>query len=202
MNKNKSFNKSILLYILIGIVAILFLWPASSEIIQEGLMKIGILPTQTEKTTSNTDTNQGTESSMVLLESVSLSNQEGNIIQTQNLTGKVVFINFWATWCGPCRAEMPSIQKLYDKYKDNDQVEFLLVEIEKDHQGAEAFLKEESLNLPIYFPESPIPQAWLSDAIPSTVVLNKQGHLAFDHKGMADYSSKEFEDFLITLINQ
>jgi len=202
MNKKKSFNKRILLYILIAIVAILLLWPSSRVAMHDGLMKIGVLPTKVEKVTSDKSAHQGAESSMVLLESVSLSDQTGKIIQTQNLTGKVVFINFWATWCGPCRAEMPSIQKLYDKYKGNDQVEFLLVEIENDHEGAEAFLKEEKLNLPIYFPESQIPQAWLSDAIPSTVVLNKQGHLAFDHKGMADYSSKEFEDFLITLINQ
>jgi len=202
MDKNRSSNKRIVLYILIALVAILFLWPASRKAGHDGLIKIGLLQPKIEKTQPHSGKKPSEDSSMILLESVTLSDQKGAIIQTQNLTGKVVFINFWATWCGPCRAEMPSIQKLYDKYKDNEQVVFLLVEIEKDQEGAKKFLEEEKLNLPIYFPESQIPQTWLSDAIPSTVVLNKQGHLAFDHKGMADYASKEFEDFLITLINQ
>jgi len=201
MADKKSSKKNILSWVLIAIVAILVLTPSTRVAIQQGLMKIGLfkpdVPAQV-----NTDASASSATPMVMTETVTLSDESGKTIQTHDLKGKVVFINFWATWCGPCRAEMPSIQKLYDKYKDNDNVVFMLVEIEHNLDGAKAFLAKEKLNMPIYFPESDIPTTWLSNAIPSTIVLNKQGTLAFDHKGMADYSTKEFEDFLISLINQ
>ncbi|MGX1754133.1 TlpA family protein disulfide reductase [Sphingobacterium sp. NPDC055346] len=198
MAEKKNNTKNILSWVLIIVLAILVLTPTTRTAIQRGLMKIGLfnpsIPKQTAAEPSATP--------MVMTETVTLSDDTGKRIQTHELQGKVVFINFWATWCGPCRAEMPSIQKLYDKYKDNDKVVFMLVEIEHNAEGAKAFMEKEKLNMPIYYPESEIPTTWLSGSIPSTVVLNKQGALAFDHKGMADYSTKEFEDFMISLINQ
>ena len=53
-----------------------------------------------------------------------LDKMSGGVLDVEDLKGKVVFINFWATWCPPCIAEMPSIQKLYDKYKDNPEIAF------------------------------------------------------------------------------
>jgi thiol-disulfide isomerase/thioredoxin len=205
MAEKKNSTKNILSWVLIVVLAILVITPTTRVAIQRGLMKIGLfkpdVPEQPTPTPSAANSEQSA-SPMVMTETVTLSDETGKTVQTHNLQGKVVFINFWATWCGPCRAEMPSIQKLYDKYKDNEKVVFMLVEIEHNLEGAKEFLAKEKLNMPIYFPESDIPATWLSNSIPSTVVLNKQGQLAFDHKGMADYSTKEFEDFLISLINQ
>jgi len=199
MTEKKNNKKNIISWVIIAVLALVVLLPSTRSILQQGLMKIGLFKPDIPAQNSETST---PISSMVMTDAVTLSDESGKTLQTSELKGKVVFINFWATWCGPCRAEMPSIQKLYDKYKDNDQVQFLLVEIEHDLEGAKNFMTKEKLDLPIYFPESEIPEAWLSNAIPSTVVLNKQGMLAFDHRGMADYSTKEFEDFLISLINQ
>jgi thiol-disulfide isomerase/thioredoxin len=119
-----------------------------------------------------------------------------------DLKGKVVFINFWATWCAPCRAEMPSINVLYDRYKDNANMVFLIVEIEGRKAKAEAFMKEQQLTLPISFPNSDIPKEWLSGSIPSTVILDKAGNVATRHEGMADYSSPDVGKFIQDLINK
>lgn len=199
MEKKKVSKKDITYYVVFAILIGLMIWPTSRTYMQQGLMKIGLFKPNIEKGQVN---NEGSASPMVLTETMSISDQQGNRLSTHDLRGKVVFINLWATWCGPCRAEMPSIQKLYDKYKDNDKIAFLLVEIEHDQEGAIKFLEKENLNLPIYFPESQIPDTWMSGAIPSTVVLNKNGTRVFEHKGMADYSTKEFEDYIISLINE
>ena len=134
--------------------------------------------------------------------SVSFKDASGNIIPVDQLKGKVVFINFWATWCPPCKAEMPSIQTLYNKFKDNNNVLFLLVEIEGDIEGANKFLQQEELSLPIVYPNSAIPQEWLDGAIPTTVILDKKGNLATREEGMRDYSEKSVADFIQNLINQ
>ncbi|SEG74117.1 TlpA family protein disulfide reductase [Sphingobacterium lactis] len=200
MTTQKSKTKNIISWVIIGALALVVLIPDSRVALQRGLMKIGLFKPEVKEQPQTSNASSATP--MVMTESVTLSDETGKTFSTHDLKGKVVFINFWATWCGPCRAEMPSIQAIYDKYKDHEQVAFLLVEVDHNIEGAKAFLAKEKLNLPVYYPESAIPQAWMSDAIPSTVVLNKQGALAFDHKGMADYSTKEFEDFLISLINQ
>ncbi|GAA4176767.1 hypothetical protein GCM10022218_24470 [Sphingobacterium ginsenosidimutans] len=133
---------------------------------------------------------------------VSFVNHLGETVQVADLKGKVVFINFWATWCGPCRAEMPSINVLYDKFKDNPNIVFLIVEIEGDKEKAAAFVKNEKLTLPISYPNSDIPKEWLSESIPSTVILDKGGNLATRHEGMADYSTPDVATFIQDLINK
>lgn len=199
MSKKPISTKNIVYYVLLAIVVLLMVIPSSRIWIQQGMMKIGLFKPNIPQTKS---TSTMTVSPLLAVEAATLSDDSGKSFSTQDLKGKVVFLNFWATWCGPCRAEMPSIQKLYDKYKDHDQIEFLLVEIEHNADGAKEFLAKEKLDLPIFYPESEIPEEWMSGAIPSTVVLDKQGNRVFDHKGMADYSTQEFEDFILSQINK
>jgi len=130
------------------------------------------------------------------------SDDAGQPVDILDLKGKVVFLNFWATWCPPCKAEMPSIQKLVEKFKGNDKVVFMLVEIEHEKDKAHAFLKDNKLKLPIYYPESEIPSEWLGQSIPTTVILDKDGRIAARHEGMADYDRKEVFEFITDLINK
>ncbi len=97
---------------------------------------------------------------------------------------------------------MPSINVLYERYKDDPNIVFLIVEIEGDRAKAEAFMKEQQLILPISFPNSDIPKEWLSGPIPSTVILDKAGKIATRHEGMADYSSPDVGKFMQDLINK
>ena len=134
--------------------------------------------------------------------SISFKSESGEVYDVDELKGKVLFVNFWATWCPPCKAEMPSIQKLYDKFKNNDDIVFLIVEIENDIVGANKFLEQENLTLPIVYPNSGIPETWLAGAIPTTVIVNKLGVLSSREEGMRDYSTKSVENFINKLIDQ
>lgn len=194
--KTKKIVGNVAFVLLIALV----IWPTSRSYFQQMLMKIGLfkpkleVPKQQSEPVANASVNS--------VNTVSFVNHMGETIQVADLKGKVVFINFWATWCPPCRAEMPSINVLYDKFKDNPHVVFLIVEIEGDKDKAAAFVANEKLTLPISYPNSDIPKEWLSESIPSTVILDKEGHLASRHEGMADYSTPDVTKFIQDLIDK
>jgi len=198
--KNKEGKARIWNYVLWGVLLAVFLIPQSRIFLQQQLMKLGFFKPKLETVQEPAPSESTTVETVT--PAASFKDEAGNIYNVPQLKGKVLFINFWATWCPPCKAEMPSIQILYDKFKDNDQVQFFLVEIENDIPGANKFLKQEDLTLPIVYPNSPIPQQWLSGAIPTTVILNKKGELVGREEGMRDYSAKTVEDFIQNLINQ
>ena len=193
--------KNIVSWIVFVVLMGLVLWSPSRIFIQQQLMKIGFFKPKLEKPVEL----EGAEKVSVqdsIDDKASFLNANNVVYDTEQLKGKVLFINFWATWCPPCRAEMPSIQKLYDKFKDNDNIEFLIVEIEGDVEGTEKFLTDQKLKLPIVYPNGEIPSNWLGGAIPTTVILDKSGKIAAKEEGMYDYSTKEVEAFVQNLIDQ
>lgn len=122
----------------------------------------------------------------------SVVNSAGEQINTADLKGKVVFINFWASWCPPCRAEFPSIQKFYDKYKGTENVVFFTVNLDDNPELGKKYLAKENLTLPFLVPSSIIPQELFSGNLPTTVILDKKGNIRLHHAGVGDYSSKSF----------
>ncbi|MEX2591203.1 MAG: TlpA disulfide reductase family protein [Anditalea sp.] len=130
---------------------------------------------------------------------VKFKDENGKTVSLNSLKGKVVFINFWATWCPPCIAEMPSINKLYSEFRDNDKVMFLMVDVDNNRAKSEKFMKKRKFNLPVYTPAGPVPPSYLGGSIPTTLVLNKDGKVVFKHEGMSDFSNGEFKSFLTKL---
>lgn len=112
---------------------------------------------------------------------------------------KVIFLNFWATWCGPCRAEMPSLQNLFDQIKDNPNILFFLVSRDEDRTKVKKFMDEYSYTMPVYFVEGELPVEFDSKAIPATFVINKNGEIVLNHIGVAKWDSKSFVDFIKAL---
>lgn len=133
---------------------------------------------------------------------ISFKAPDKSIINTQDLIGKVVFINFWATWCPPCIAEMPSIQILYDKFKDNKDIVFLIVDVDADLIGAERFMKSRKFTLPLYIPNSNIPSSFLKGAIPTTVILDKRGNIDVRLEGGRDYTAPQITQALQSLLSE
>lgn len=126
-----------------------------------------------------------------------LMDRDGNISSLEALKGKVIFMNLWATWCPPCIAEMPSIDKLH---KDmGNEVAFVMLSLDKDFELAKAFDKRKGYNMPIYAPAGNLPPMYQSSAIPTTYVIDAKGNLALTHKGMADYNDEGFKKFLRSL---
>ena len=111
--------------------------------------------------------------------------------------GKVVLLNYWATWCPPCIAEMPSLQKLYNDYKDKVVFVFLT---EDDDPELNKFMNDKNYNYPIYRSLSPHQKPFVHKPIPGTYLLDKKGNVVIYKRGAADWDTKKVKDILDKLI--
>lgn len=124
----------------------------------------------------------------------------GNRQSISDLKGKVVFINFWATWCPPCIAEMPSLDALYHKMKNDDRLVFLFINQDDEIAKAKQYLEKNGYEIPLYSSIGNIPAELYSGTLPTTILLNKKGSVVMKHEGMADYKNKDFLNQLNELL--
>jgi len=124
-------------------------------------------------------------------------------IDLQQQKGKVVFINFWATWCPPCRAEMPSVNRFYQKLKNDPNIVFLSVDVDNKLNNSLAFMKNSGYQIPVYGGRlDGLPTPFYSGTIPKTLVIDKRGLVVFNHTGKASYDGDEFARFVTGLAKQ
>jgi thiol-disulfide isomerase/thioredoxin len=128
----------------------------------------------------------------------SIKSLDGQDFKMGGLKGKVVFLNFWATWCPPCVAEMPSIQRLHDQ-SDKEKVRFICVSQEEASKVTK-FVKERGFTFPIYTMRGEPPAVFRSRGIPATFILSADGRVAFKHVGSAKWDDKTSVDFIRGLI--
>ena len=107
------------------------------------------------------------------------------------LKGKKVFVNLWASWCPPCKAEMPSIAALYNKL-DKNKIVFVLLSVDEKFQSPLDFMNKNNLNLPVYFPTQPLPDLFNTGGIPVTFIFNEKGELIKQNNGVEDYDTIEY----------
>lgn len=111
--------------------------------------------------------------------------------------GKVTIVNFWATWCPPCVAEMPSFQKLYDVY--GDKVDFYFVTSEMPEK-VEKFMVKNAYTLPIFLQTFEAPKKLKSHVLPTTYLISKNGEIIIDEQGAADWNSEKMKTLLDKLL--
>lgn len=129
---------------------------------------------------------------------VPLVTLDGQAVNLSDLKGKVVFVNLWASWCPPCRAEMPGIEALYKKV-DKSKVAFVLLSLDDNAAKARKFVQAQGYTFPAYMRTGDLPAPFDSNSIPSTVILGPTGQVAARHDGMAQFNTPEFEAALINL---
>lgn len=135
---------------------------------------------------------------------VQLSNYDWNLQTLENTyvnfstsTNKVAVINFWATWCPPCVAEMPSLQKLFDQY--GAKVDFYFIAAE-DESVIRNFLNQKNYTIPVYIEQSATPDQLKSTAYPTTYIIAKNGRIVMDKTGAANWNSAKVKELLDTLL--
>jgi len=128
---------------------------------------------------------------------MTLVTSKGEQVSLKKFKGDVIFINFWASWCPPCIAEMPTIAKLYHHVSNYKNIRFLMVSVNKNHQKAISFMKNKGFPMSYYFPASAIPKIFQTSLIPSTYVISPKGKIIYKKKGVANYSSDNFRHWLI-----
>jgi cytochrome c-type biogenesis protein len=117
-----------------------------------------------------------------------------------DLKGKVVFLNFWATWCGPCRMEMPSMETIYRQLKDQG-FEILAVDIGEKGKEVSGFIREHKLSFPAALDEKGIISSYYGiQAVPTTYILDKQGLIVSRVVGAIDWNRPEITGAFQTLL--
>ncbi|MTG98972.1 MULTISPECIES: TlpA family protein disulfide reductase [Myroides] len=130
---------------------------------------------------------------------ITIVDADGNKIKLSSLKGKVLFVNFWATWCPPCIKEMPSIQSLKEKFKKED-IAFIMIDVDGDHNKAQSFMDRKQYNLPVYIPGGAVSPNYLGNSVPTTLIFDKKGNLVQRIVGGVDYDSEEVEKFMKAVI--
>lgn len=106
---------------------------------------------------------------------------KGDNISLSKFKGKVVLIDFWATWCGPCRQEMPAVKKIWGKYKDNDFT-IIGISLDSDREPLDNYIKNQNITWHQYYDgqgwQNKVAQLYGVTGIPFTVLLNKKGEVA------------------------
>jgi peroxiredoxin len=132
----------------------------------------------------------------------SLQSRSGEAVSLADLRGDVVMINFWATWCGPCREEMPHLEALHQRYRSLGFT-LLGVNVEDDPAGAAKWLEETPVSFPILFdPENRVSELYDVVAMPSTVLVDRQGNMRFIHHGYQAGYENEYQNQIRALIRE
>ena len=135
------------------------------------------------------------ESNMLLFNDL-----EGNEFSLRNFENKVLFINYWATWCNPCLAEMPNMAELYNQYKENDNIVFLYLSKEDADTIIDYIPKDDSLGqLPIYKVVTD-DDLFSTRGIPTTFIVNRNGEIVIKDVGSAVWNDQSVVDYLDKLL--
>lgn len=177
-----------------GVLLLLFATGLHTEVfgfLQRGILATGLMNPDVEQNSElamNTPTTKA-DFNMKLIDS------EGTPVALSDLKGKVIFFNIWATWCPPCIAEMPGINRLYNDV-DQDEVAFVMLSVDQDFQKAVEFRKKKGFDFEIYRLAGPMPAMYATNSIPTTYVIDAEGNLALTHLGMGQFDTKDFKEFL------
>ncbi|MDH5763410.1 MAG: TlpA family protein disulfide reductase [Nitrospinota bacterium] len=135
--------------------------------------------------------------------SFKLPSLSGGTVDLKSYRGKVVFINFWATWCATCKVEMPSMQKVYDQFKDKG-LEMLTISVDKDQSLIQPFMEEYKLTFPVLLdPESEVAKKnYKTTGVPETFIVNKHGIIVHKAIGPRDWATDEAIAAFAQLVDQ
>jgi thiol-disulfide isomerase/thioredoxin len=128
-----------------------------------------------------------------------LYDEEDQKIRLSEFRNGVVFFNVWATWCPPCKAEMPGIQSLYES-AEIEGVNFVMISTDRNFEDAKKYKKAHNYTFPIYRLGESMSEELNSTTLPTTYIIGKKGNVEMVHKGMAQYNTEKFKDYLQQLV--
>ena len=114
--------------------------------------------------------------------SLELTDPQDQIHSLAQYRGQVVLINFWATWCPPCRKEMPDLQSLWGSYQDQEDVVFMIASVDQEQGKVQPYIDANNYSFPVFYAGT-AGQAYQVTSIPSTYVIDKTGSIQYVHVG-------------------
>ena len=126
---------------------------------------------------------------------------DGDFVNLFDFKGKVIFLNFWATWCGPCKAEVADIDKLWDTLKDEDFV-VIAVDLREKKKKVRAFMEEHGIDFPVYLdPSGKISNIYSVGGIPTTYIIDPDGNVVGRAVGPREWGGEESIEFMRSLMS-
>ena len=121
----------------------------------------------------------------------------GEVIDFNQFKGKVVFINLLATWCGPCRVEMPSIQELYNGL-DKEKIQFVMLSLDRNEDLPKImkYVDKNSFTFPVYQPKGSLPDLLNVPSIPTTFIIDKNGNVVSKKIGTTNFNTNKFKKYM------
>jgi thiol-disulfide isomerase/thioredoxin len=179
--------------VLIGILKITGALSSISYYANAALMKTGIMDANAEG---------DSEDAEKFDYNFTLKTLTGEAVDFNQFKGKVVFINLWATWCGPCRVEMPSIQELYNEI-DKEKIQFVMLSLDRDADLPKIikYVDKNKFTFPVYQPKGYLPGSLNVPSIPTTLIIDKNGNVASKQVGTTNFNTKKFKNYLEKLTN-
>lgn len=131
-----------------------------------------------------------------------LKSATGENLRLSDLRGEVVMINFWASWCGPCRQEMPLLDEIYSQYKPMGFT-ILGVNVEEDTTKARKMLQDNPVDFPVLFDkQSEVSKLYNIVAMPSTILVDRDGNVRYLHRGYKPGFEDAYQQQVRTLIRE
>ncbi|AKJ29228.1 TlpA family protein disulfide reductase [Caldimonas brevitalea] len=127
---------------------------------------------------------------------------KGDNLRLQEQRGRVVMINFWATWCGPCREEMPHLNRLYDKYRGSGFT-VLAVNVDEDGRNAASMASKLGVKFPVLFDsEKKVSRLYDVKAMPSTLIVDRDGRVRYLHRGYLSGYENTYDEQIRALLKE
>lgn len=131
---------------------------------------------------------------VVTLPAFKIVDLNGKLFNLADFKGKKVFVNLWASWCPPCKAEIPSIEKLYSKV-DKSKAAFVMLSLDNDFETAVKFAAKNKMATPVYYPAENLPALFNVQGIPATFIFDEKGNLINRIEGGDDYDTEKYLNF-------
>ena len=181
----KEVREWLIMFSIIGLLFFTGWYKDVAAFFQRGLLETGLMkPNELTQTRSASYDFQ-------------LINEGGRTLNFSEFEGQTVFINFWATWCPPCIAEMPDIHDLYEKV--GSEVSFVMVSVDEHRDKALRFVDKKKFEFPIFFLKKGLPDTYNTHSIPTTYVISPNGEIVAEQHGLSKYDTKNFREFLLEL---
>ena len=174
-------KKNILNMIVIAFIAVLFIFPEVKLKLKDLFFPIATI----ENAVTLKDSDLDIQLKGINIPDTNLKSLKGD---------KLIFLNFWGTWCPPCREEWPTIQKLYDGKKN--KVDFVLIAMQDQEADVRKFLEKYGYTVPVYIAQSPISNNVLPKVFPTTFLLDKNGRILLKEDASKDWNSKTVNEFI------
>lgn len=177
-------KKNIIYLVLIVVIGIIALVPGVKEFLKDQFFPIATIENAVHVNEQDYD---------IELQGINVPSTN-----LKNFKDKPIFLNFWGTWCPPCRKEWPSIQKLYETRKGN--VDFVLIAMQDQEANVRKFLQENNYTAPVYIAQSPISEKLLPKVFPTTYLLDKTGRILIKEDASRDWNTESVHQFIDNIV--